>query len=229
MLLTFIRKYKEADDVFSFFFKSNKPLIWRAGQYLFYTFPNNHPDDRGVTRYFTISSAMFEKHVSITTRISKPSSTFKKDLLGMKKGDTIQASGPDGDFTIDDLNKNYVFIAGGIGITPFRSILLDLDYRQKPINVQLLYSNRNEDVVFKKELESLAQGNPNFKIKYFISPQRIDEKAIQSQRPTANDQKPIFYVSGPEPFVESIEKILKDLEVKSQNIKLDHFPGYPDR
>lgn len=229
MLLTFIRKHKETDDVFSFFFKSNKPLTWRAGQYLFYTLPDSNTDERGVTRYFTISSAMFEKHVVITTRISKPSSTFKKDLLGMKKGDAIEVSGPDGDFTIDDPNKNYVFIAGGIGITPFRSILLDLEYRQKPINVQLLYSNRNGDIVFKKELESLAQRNSHFKIKYFISPQHIDEKVIQNQRPTANDQRPIFYVSGPESMVETFEKMLSDMRVDRKHIKLDHFPGYPDR
>ena len=93
-----------------------------------------------------------------------------------------------------------------------------------PINVQLLYANRDEDVVFKEELESLVQRNPNFKIKYFISPDRIDQEAFStfnSQLSTLN-----FYISGPEPFVESIEKILKGLGVKPLNIKLDFFPGY---
>lgn len=227
MKLTLIDKKEETKDVFSFIFKSSKPLIWQAGQYLFYTLPDNSTDERGVTRYFTISSAMFEKHVSITTRISKPSSTFKKDLFKMKKGDIIEASGPDGDFVIDDPNKNYVFIAGGIGITPFRSILLDLDYKRKPINVKLLYSNRDKNIIFKEELESLAQRNPNFKIKYFISPQHIDEKALStfnSQPSTLN-----FYVSGPEPMVETFEKMLLGMGIDQKHIKLDHFPGYPDR
>src|SRR3990167_4362886 len=91
MLLTFFEKKQETADVFSFIFKTDEPIKWRAGQYLFYTFPNDNPDNRGVTRYFTISSTPFE------------------------------------DFIIDDLGKNYIFIAGGIGITPFRSILLQMD------------------------------------------------------------------------------------------------------
>ncbi len=224
MLLTLFEKKQEAKDVMSFKFKSNEPLNWKPGQYLFYTLPNDNPDNRGVTRYFTISSAPFEKHVMITTRISKPSSSFKKSLLNLKTGEKVEASGPDGDFTIDDPNKNYVFIAGGIGITPFRSIILDLDHKKLPINVQLLYANRNKDIVFKRELKSLAQRNPKFKIKYFINPDRIDEKAFSTfnfQLSTFN-----FFVSGPEPFVESIEKILKGLGIKPLKIKLDFFPGY---
>jgi len=97
---------------------------------LFYTFPNDNPDNRGVTRYFTISSTPFEDFIMITTRISRPSSSFKESLTEMKIGGRITASGPDGDFTIDDLGKNYIFIAGGIGITPFRSILLQMDFEK---------------------------------------------------------------------------------------------------
>jgi len=219
MNLTLFEKKQETRDVRSFKFKSDEPLNWKPGQYLFYTFPNNNPDNRGITRYFTISSAPFEKDIMITTRISKPSSTFKKSLVDMKIGETVEASGPDGDFTIDDPKKNYIFIAGGIGITPFRSILLDLDHKKLPINVQLLYANRNKDTVFKAQLKSLTEKNNNFKINYFISPVRITETDLK----ILNFQ---FYVSGPEPFVDSIEKILKGLGVKPLNIKLDHFPGY---
>src|SRR3989344_3471118 len=135
MILTFFEKKQETKDVMSFKFKTDEPLSWQPGQYLFYTLPNDGPDNRGVTRYFTISSAPFEKIVIITTRISlpagrqvMPSSTFKKSLLNLKIGEKIEASGPDGDFTVENHKKNYIFIAGGIGITPFRSILLDLNH-----------------------------------------------------------------------------------------------------
>ena len=225
MLLTLFDKKQEAKDVMSFKFKSDEPLNWKPGQYMFYTLPNKNPDNRGVTRYFTISSAPFEGFVMITTRISLPSSTFKKSLTEMKIGETIQVSGPDGDFVADDPNKNYVFIAGGIGITPFRSILLDLDHKKLPINVQLLYANRDADIVFKEELKSLISRNASFKINYFINPQRIDTSTIEQLN---NINNRMFYVSGPEPFVESIEKILKGLGVKPLNIKLDFFPGYTD-
>jgi len=226
MLLTLLEKKQETKDVFSFIFEPNEPFTWRPGQYLFYTLPNDNPDNRGVTRYFTISSAPFEGFVAITTRISKESSTFKKSLIDMNIGDTIEASGPDGDFVVDDAGRNLVFIAGGIGITPFRSILLQLNHERKPINVQLLYANRDKDTVFKDRLESLVEKNPNFKINYFISPHRIDEKALStlnSQLSTLN-----FYISGPSPFVRSIRDLLKEQGALSKNIKLDFFPGYKE-
>jgi len=231
MLLTLVKKRKETDNVYSFIFKSDELIKWRAGQYLFYTFPNDNPDNRGVTRYFTISSAPFEDFIMLTTGINLPagrqalsSSTFKKSLMGMRIGGRITASGPDGDFTVEDPNKNYVFIAGGIGITPFRSILLDLDHKKLPINVQLLYANSNGNIVFKEELESLIVKNPNFKINYFISPAYIGKKTLStfnSQLSTLN-----FYISGPKPFVETYSQILKKIGIKKEKIKLDRFPGY---
>lgn len=228
MLLTLFEKKQEARDVYSFIFKSTKPLSWKPGQYLFYTLPNNNTDERGVTRYFTISSAPFEKFIMLTTRINLPSSTFKKSLVDLSIGDTIETSGPDGDFIIDDSprgeagpKKNYIFIAGGIGITPFRSILLQMDFEKLSINVQLLYANRDKNLVFNGELKSLVEKNKNFKINYFISPDRINVRTLSSII-----NLPSFYISGPEPFVESIEKILKGLGVEPQNIKLDFFPGY---
>ena len=233
MLLTLFEKKQEAKDVMSFKFKGDEPLNWKPGQYLFYTLPNDDPDNRGVTRYFTISSAPFEKFIMVTTRISKPrlpavkagkpSSSFKKSLTEMKIGNRITASGPDGDFTIRDPKKNYVFIAGGIGITPFRSILLDLDHKKLPINAQLLYANRDKDIVFKSEVKSLIPQNPNFKINYFISPQRIDASTIEQLN---NINNRMFYVSGPESFVDAYSQILKNIGIPNQNIKLDHFPGY---
>ncbi len=235
MLLKLFEKKQETDDVISFKFKSDEKLSWKAGQYLFYTLPNDNPDNRGVTRYFTISSSPFENFITITTRISNPSSSFKKSLVNMNIGDSIEASGPDGSFVIDsDLigvensNKNYVFIAGGIGITPFRSILLDLDNKKLPINVQLLYANSTGNIVFKDELELLAGKNPNFKINYIISPNHIDEKILSL---IVNRQSSIvnplsFYISGPSQFVRSIRELLIKEGASPENIKLDSFPGY---
>jgi len=224
MVLTFFEKNQETKNVISFKFKSKEPINWKPGQYLFYTLPNDNPDNRGVTRYFTISSAPFEKDIMITTRISIPSSTFKKSLLDMKIGETIEASGPDGDFIIDDHKMNYIFIAGGIGITPFRSILLELNHENKPINVQLLYANRDQDIVFKDELESLIEKSKNFKINYFISPNRINKKILSTMNSELITHN--FFVSGPQPFVESYSQILKNIGIKKERIKLDHFPGY---
>ena len=240
MKLTFVEKRKEAGNVFTFIFKPKtrsdlvwfvwKPGLpasaqpWQAGQYLFYTIPNSNPDIRGVTRYFTISSAPFEKHIAITTKIFEKPSTFKKSLLKLKIGDEIEANGPDGDFVIEDPKRNLVFIAGGIGITPFRSILLDLSNRNLKPSIRLLYANHDENIVFKEELESLKNKNSNLKINYFISPTYIDEATVKSQLLIVN--RPLVFISGPSPFVRTIRVLILDQGVEKENIKTDSFSGY---
>lgn len=224
MLLTLIEKRKEAEDVTSFIFKPEISFSWKSGQFLHYTLKHKNYDNRGPDRYFTIASAPFEKVVMITTRFAKDGSSFKKTLKTFQIGDTIEGVAPDGNFTLDDPNQESVFIAGGIGITPFRSILIDLAHRDIPINVTLLYANKTPDFVFKKELEDTAKHNPNLKIHYFVDPKRIDENAIK--KTVANLRKKIFYVSGPEPMVESIDELLESLGVPKNHIKNDFFPGY---
>ena len=125
---------------------------------------------------------------------------------------------------VDDSKKTFVFIAGGIGITPFRAILLDLDYNKKPLNVQLLYANRDNDFPYRKELDALRGQHAEFRIDYVVSPNRIDEKSIPQLVPDI--EKPMLYVSGPEPMVESMDETLKTIGVPEGRIKNDFFPGY---
>lgn len=226
MKLTLLDKKKESSDAESFIFENRDEIKWSAGQFLFYTFPFNNPDERGITRYFTISSAPFEKNIVITTRVPNPASTFKRALKNMKIGDTIEATDPDGDFIIDDLKNKNIFIAGGIGITPYRSILKDLDHKNIPINATLLYANSDENFVFKKELEILSTKHPNFKIVYFISPKHIEKEDIQEAIKETGDE-PIIWFSGPEKMTEIFEKLLKeDLKIPEKRLKFDYFPGY---
>ncbi|OGH23616.1 MAG: hypothetical protein A2958_02480 [Candidatus Levybacteria bacterium RIFCSPLOWO2_01_FULL_38_13] len=224
MILTLFEKRKEAEGVYSFKFRAEEEFSWKPGQYMFYTLPNLNPDERGVTRYFTISSTPFEKNIMLTTRISSNGSSFKKSLNKMQKEDTIEVAGPDGNFVITSPNRSYIFIAGGIGITPFRSILLDLDYNKLPINVHLLYANRDNNIVFKDEIESLTARNSNFKIQYFISPIRIDEIVLRSLN--SELRSPNFFVSGPKLFVQNYSDVLKNIGIEKDRIKLDFFPGY---
>lgn len=226
MILTLFEKKQETPDTISFKFKADENVIWRAGQYLRYTLPQDNPDDRGENRFFTISAAPHEGFVMITTRFaSDKSSTFKTTLRSMPIGGQIQAHGPSGEFIVRNLAKEYVFLAGGIGITPFRSTLKELDFQRKPINITLLYANRSENnIPFKEELEEIASRNPGLKIKYAIDPQRIDADYIQNTIP--NIQAPIYYASGPKPMVEAIEKELESLGVPKEHVKQDYFPGY---
>ena len=222
--LTLEDRHQETLDAISFRFRSEEIKDWKPGQYLHYTLEHPHPDSRGIERYFTISSAPFEGHIQLTTRFSEKSSSFKKALRGMEVGGTIDADGLEGDFVVEDTSKRLVFIAGGIGVTPYRAILLALNRAGVAADVDLLYANRNEDFPFKGELELLAQRHSTFRIRYFTGSSRLDEESIRAA--VGDLEKPVFYVSGPAPMVESFDKLLRSMSVSKLRIKTDDFPGY---
>lgn len=256
MNLKLIDKTPEASDAISFSFIPDEYVKFKPGQFFKYHIHNNSPDKRGESRFFTISAAPFENKIMITTRINRTrSSSFKKDLFNLKIGETIEGEGPKGSFILENPNRELVFIAGGIGITPFRSMLLDLDHKGKPLNMSLLYATRDKDAFFHKEFEKLARKHPEFKIYYVVSGKNTQaEKMIHRRLKSAvssantvsenveiipgkidedlikklipNFKDYIFYTSGPEPMVENIEKILESMGVSEVNSKRDYFPGY---
>jgi ferredoxin-NADP reductase len=227
MKLKLISIRQETKDVKSFIFEPEQPINWQAGQFLQYTLPHPDEDDRKDQRWFTNSAAPSEKHIQITTRLaSQKGSTFKNALSNLKIGDEIDADSPEGDFTLEDEAPNYIFIAGGIGITPFRSILVEANAQGKKLKVHLLYANRSEDIPFREELENLASKNPDFKIDYIIDPAKIDEDTMKAALAQADN--PIVYVSGPEPMVESLNNDLLKLGLKEDHLKADYFPNYQD-
>jgi ferredoxin-NADP reductase len=219
-------KKKEIDNVYTFIFKSDKNLKFKPGQYMIYRLPHEAPDRRKDKRYFTISAAPFESVIKITTRIAKKEgSSFKKALFGLRRGHSIYARGPSGNFVLKNPQRPAVFIAGGIGITPFRSMLLDLVHHQVPFDICLLYAiGDTKDIVFQKELESMAEENLGLRFYYVVHPKRIDEETIERYVP--DYLRRVFYVSGPEPMVEEFEKMLEKMGILRRNIKRDYFPGY---
>lgn len=227
MKLKLAARKTESPGVVSFIFKPHERLTWKAGQFLHYVLNHESTDDRGSDRWFTIASAPYEKHVMLTTRFSsKKSSTFKKALKALRPGESIEVSDLDGDFVVSNPKKECVFIAGGIGITPFRSILKQAEHGGQRLRVTMLYANRKAVAAYQKEFDAMTKRNPSLKIHYLFSPQRIDRKTIRELVP--NLKKPIFYVSGPEPMVESIGKMLQQIGVPKKRIKQDWFPGYPE-
>lgn len=241
MKLQLIEKKQAAPDIISFYFRPDSPLIYKPGQFLRYRIPEAIPDARGENRFFSIASAPHEGPVQLTTRFAPDKgSTFKKDLKELEIGQSVEATGPSGHFSMDDPNKQYVFIAGGIGVTPFRAILMDFDHRGLPLNVNLLYANRTKEAIFKDELENLAKKHPELKINYIVSdepvsaekimenirilPGKIDQTVVQNLVP--NFQSAVFYISGPEPMVLSFEQMVNSMGVPMENIKRDYFPGY---
>jgi ferredoxin-NADP reductase/nitrite reductase/ring-hydroxylating ferredoxin subunit len=223
--LVLAAKRLETPDVTSFLFRSEGPLSWQAGQFLRYRLPHSEPDDRGTMRYFTIASAPFEGHVMLTTRFAEErGSSFKRALRELPIDAHVEVDQPAGDFTLPSANLRRVLIAGGIGITPFRAMLLDLDHRELPVNATLLYANRTSDFVYQGEIDGLRRRHPGLVVHHFVSPQRITRDSIARAVPDLGTT--VFLVSGPEPFVEGLEGMLSEMGVSESRLKRDYFPGY---
>jgi len=226
MQLALTQKRNETSDVVSFIFQPEAGFSWKAGQYLTLVVPHDNPDEHGTEHLFTIASAPFEGVVQITTRLT--GSTFKKALNDLPIGSTLKAKDLDGDFVLDNPSGDYVLIAGGIGITPIHSILKQLDHEGKQIQATLLYGNRTEEAVFKDELAQFSTKNPGLTIQYIISPEQINETVVQKFVPDISS--PTYYISGPEPMVETLEKTFAEkLGLSEEQMIRDYFPGYDQK
>lgn len=227
MILTLINRVELFSGVYSFYFKPQNSLTWQAGQFMRFTINHDNPDDRGISRYFSISSAPHEKIIMITTRFFvEKSSTFKKALMKLQKGSKITAFAPQGEFVINNFNESYVLVAGGIGATPFRSILLDLNFRKKlnDMEIYLLYSNSSSEIVFKDDFDMCANENRKFKVRYIIKPEVCNIDLIKVA--ISDFRKRNYYISGPPGMVKSIEEELILEEIPKSQLKQDYFPGY---
>lgn len=226
MKLTLVDKNQVAPNTYAFTFESDTPTYWKTGQFLRIHIEDPNPDKRKNDRFFSISSAPQEGKIMITTKIDmEHGSSFKNHLIDLKIGESIEApKEPMGDFVVENPNEKFVFIAGGIGITPFRAILKDFEFKNNMPEINLFYANKIPEVAFKEELEALSSKYPQFKIHYFIGGKKVDQTAIKEVAPDI--KVPHFFVSGPEPMVEAIVEILRDLGVDDAHLTRDYFPGY---
>lgn len=231
MKATLVKKIEEAKDTKSFFFKTETPITFNPGQYVYLTLPElKYKDERGATRHFTLSNSPSEGDITrLTTRIRKESG-YKMTLDELSIGSECELRGPQGHFILDKEDKKttrHIFIAGGIGITPFRSMIkYDIDNRLKTA-MSLIYSNSDMDFVFKKELDIWKEGNKNIDIKYHVSKTegRINTQILKRMLPD-DIKTSILYVVGPNPFVNAIEDMLIELDINQDNIRSEKFTGY---
>jgi ferredoxin-NADP reductase len=222
MTLILINKEHLLDNIWAFRFKPSEPLTWTPGQYIRVELPHDQPDEQGTKRWFTVSSAPYEGFVQITTRVTE--STFKQALSALSEGDALQLiENPEGDFVWQDSELPKIFVAGGIGVTPFRSILKQRAHDNLPLNVTLIYGSRIADVPFKDELAEWAAHDPQFKVQYVVGPPLTAEHLAELQ-PTLNQS--LVYVSGPEPMVDVLGDQLKARGLPEAQFKHDGFPNY---
>lgn len=223
LLLTLKEKIHLAPDIYEFIFKLNQKFNFSAGQYLEWTLGHQNPDSRGNRRYFTIASSPTEKNLHIGIKFYPNSSTFKKKLINLSGGDGIIAGQLSGDFILPkDADQKLCFIAGGIGITPFRSMikyLLDISQKR---DIVLIFSNKTQaDVVYKNIFDEAYQ---KLGIKTIYVFGHLEPEVITKEVPDYRER--IFYISGPHSMVDAFEKTLKDMGIPNNQIKIDFFPGY---
>lgn len=219
-------KQKIEQDAVSLKFLPNNEFKWKAGQALIMKLPHVNMDDRGDTRVFSIASAPHEGFVMITTRDYKDSaSTFKKALFDLEPGDTVEITGPinsKGDFEAEDPTSDYIFLVGGIGITPVRSIMKEYELTNKKLRGTLLYANKSEEYIFGRELDDIAEKFPQFKIQPYYS-KRIDQHILRDLQILYTNG--IYEVSGPPVFIDEMLASLKELGVPDTNLRSSSFKG----
>lgn len=230
------RKNRLSPDIVDFILTPTRSITFAPGQYMEWTLAHPHPDSRGNRRFFTIASSPTEGVVRLGVRFYQEGSTFKRALWMMDGRTRLLGAHVAGDFTLPkDAREKLVFIAGGIGITPFRSMLKYLvDTRQKR-NIILFYVNRNANDFIYKDVLGEAQTRLGVRTIYTLTDTtsvpanwqgavgRLSPDMIREAAPDFMERT--FYLSGPPSMVHAYERVLKEMGVRHRQIKTDFFPG----
>jgi len=232
-------------DIMSFkFSRTNEHnyLNYKAGQYSVVNLGTKE-DPEGPTRSFTIASSPSEKDfILISTRIRD--TPFKKKLAGLEIGSSVNITAPMGEFILPhDYSNLLKFLSGGIGVTPFRSMLKFATDNRLRLKIIVFDSNRNQNnILYKEEFDEWARSNNNLKIIYTIT----DEPSVTNKEDdwrgergyinklmlikylTRNElDNSIFYICGPPAMLNAMKKLLEvDLHIPKQRIRIEEFTGY---
>lgn len=217
--LTLVEKLQLTPTTYAFRFEPNMPINHRAGQYMEFTIPGVKPDARGNRRSFSISSAPSAKHIDIGIKFYQPGSAFKSRLQELSVGDTVIGNHVAGEFLLPTKKATkLVFIAGGIGITPFISMISEVLSSDETRSIELYYFVADKsEVAYKDILKSAASKG----IKTHI---RIGRDAGLTNDDIAQHKGAHFYVSGPPGLVSAYKKQL--LAARVEHVHTDYFTGY---
>lgn len=224
--------------IHEYVFRPVTPLSYKAGQYVELTLPLQKTDFRGNRRTFTIASSPTEDVIRFGIKQADPGSAFKRALAKKHEGAVVTANNLAGDFILpDDTKTKLVFIAGGIGITPFRSMLKYLVDSKENRSITLFYCVSDpKQIVYKDVLAEakefgvkviyvlgLPEGQSmpaswNGEVGYLT-------KELLAKQVLDYDSR-LFYISGPDAMVQANKKLLRSIGVKRTNIKTDYFAGY---
>lgn len=238
-VIKYIKHEMIAKETAVFYFQKPSGFMFKAGQFGDLTIINPpETDAKGNTRTFSLLSSPSENDLAIATRLRD--TAFKRNLKKLMPGDDLILEAPLGVFTLPaNAERTIVLIAGGIGVTPMRSIVFDATEKKLPHKILLFLSNKSpKDSPYLNELQALQNSNPNFKLIATMTQLdssdtdsnwhgeigRLNSTLIEKYLVDAN--RPIFYLCGPEGMVRSTQKTLNDRGVKNEDIKIEEFTGY---
>jgi ferredoxin-NADP reductase/Na+-translocating ferredoxin:NAD+ oxidoreductase RnfD subunit len=236
LLPRLVQQMSLAPDVMEFVFATDREFAFQPGQYMEWTLPHKSVDSRGNRRFFTLASSPTEKNLRLGLKFYENGSSFKRAIREIGPDTRIAAAQLGGDFVLPkDKSQKVVFIAGGIGITPFRSMMKYLLDTSDVRAVTLLYSERNAEEIVYRDVFDVAAQRPNTKVVYALTDKDavmpawaragfITAEMIRAEVP--DYQERLFYVSGPHSMVTAMMAILRELGVQESHIKIDFFPGY---
>jgi len=236
--LTLIEKKEIAERTMAFHFGiDGQPFVFKPGQCIRITLLDPlYKDNKGSARDFSITSSPGEPSLMIATRMT--GSAFKRSLADLPLGSSVPVNGPYGDFFLHaDRMRPAVFLAGGIGITPFRSMIKHAIEQHSPQRFTLVYCNRTpDDAAFLDELQNWEKENPNFRLIATMTQPRNPDKTwagrrgyvdVQFVKGYLSDQAlSVCYVAGPPRFVSAVADVLATAGVNEGDIRTDEFFGY---
>jgi ferredoxin-NADP reductase len=234
LYLTLVSRRLLADATYEFVFKKPAGFTFRAGQYLEWMLPHATPDSRGTRRYFTIAASPTEPDVRLALRVPKDSSTYKQALLALKPDSDLIGSQLAGDFVLPhDREQKLAFVAGGIGVTPFRSHLAYLANTGTKHDIILFYCNNSAaEIAYRDEFTHFASVLPLRVVQVLAKEAGSGPEFEQGfltreiiERRTPDYRERLWYLSGPPGMVKAYEKLLRELGVPRRQIVKDFFPG----
>jgi ferredoxin-NADP reductase len=232
-----IRREEVAEGTMAFHFEKPSGFNFKAGQSADVTLIDPPDTDaEGNTRTFSIASPPFEDELVFTTRMRD--TAFKRSLKKVPLATGVKIGSAAGSFILHkNPAKSAVFLAGGIGITPFLSIVQQANHDRLPHKLYLFYSNRRpEDAAFLDTLQTLETTNPNFRLICTITEMSKSKKEWKGEtvlidgemlsRHLAVLQGPIYYIAGPPTMVAAMRQTLVDAGVEEDDIRAEEFAGY---
>jgi len=225
-----------AEGTIAFHFQRPADLEFKAGQFIDVTLiAPPETDAEGNTRSFSIASAPFETDLIIATRMRD--TAFKRVLNSLALGAEVSIAGPFGSFTLRQDSQPAVFLAGGIGITPFRSMLLQAFHDRTVRRFVLFYSNRRpEDAAFLEELRQLDRKFGGFRLIATMTDMQKSRRPWEGETGRLNPAMlakhvgelhgPVYYVAGPPGLVSAMQEVLNAAGIKTNDVVAEEFSGY---